>query len=143
MKEARAVGNYIRVSPRKARLVVDLIRGLTVEEALSALDLCRKRAARTVGKVLKSAMANAVSQGKMSPEAIVVHKTYVDEGPTLRRYRARAMGRATLIRKRTSRITICLREQEGKQPETGKTAEAKAARRGAGSRGRKGKKSGK
>lgn len=114
MKEARAVGNYIRVSPRKARAVIDLIRGLSVSEAVGLLSLSRKRAARPIRKVLESAMANAASAGKIKTENLVVGEAFVDEGPTLKRYRARAMGRATIIRKRTSRITILLREGEGK-----------------------------
>ena len=75
MKEARAVGNYIRLAPRKARLVVDLIRGLTVNEALGVLGLCRKRAAQSVGKVLKSAMANAVAASLFPTPAIPVNRS--------------------------------------------------------------------
>jgi large subunit ribosomal protein L22 len=140
MKEARAVGNYIRLAPRKARLVVDLIRGLTVNEALGVLGLCRKRAARSVGKVLKSAMANAAAKEKMSPDELVVQKAFVDEGPTLRRYMARAMGRATIIRKRTSRITIYLREHEVK-PETPAGEKKRAGGRSLREARRKGKNS--
>jgi large subunit ribosomal protein L22 len=112
MKESRAVGNYIRVAPRKARLVVDLIRGKSVTEALNALGLCRKGAAHRVRKILVSAMANAAASSK--PEGFVVRKAFVDEGPILKRYMPRAMGRATIIRKRTSRITIELEEREEK-----------------------------
>lgn len=115
MKEARAIANYIRLTPRKARLVVDLIRGLTTGDALNALSLCRKRAALIVRKVLVSAIANAGAREKQ--EAMVVSRVYVDEGPTLKRYMPRAMGRATPIKKRTSRITIVLREQEAKKQE--------------------------
>lgn len=110
MKEARAVGNYLRIAPRKARLVVDLIRGCSVNDAMNALAMCRKRGVRPVRKILVSAIANAA--GKEKPVAMVVKEAYVDEGPTLKRYMPRAMGRATKILKRTSRITIVLREQE-------------------------------
>ncbi len=112
MKESRAVGNYIRVAPRKARLVVDLIRGKSVTEALNALQLCRKGAAHQVKKILVSAMANAAASAK--PEGFVVRSAFVDEGPMLKRYMPRAMGRATIIRKRMSRITIELEESEEK-----------------------------
>ncbi|MEJ2744975.1 MAG: 50S ribosomal protein L22 [bacterium] len=112
MKESRAIGNHIRLAPRKARLVVDLIRGKSVTDALSALQLCRKGAAHQVRKILVSAMANAAAGGK--PEGFVVRKASVDEGPMLKRYMPRAMGRATIIRKRTSRITIELEEREEK-----------------------------
>jgi len=110
MKEARAVGNYMRVTPRKARLVVDCIRGRNAAEALTMLTLSRKRAAGPVRKILASALANA--EAKEDPGAFVVSRAFVDEGPTLKRYMPRAMGRATMIRKRTSRITIELREHE-------------------------------
>ncbi len=143
MKEVRAVGNYMRVAPRKARLVVDLIRGLNVNEALSVLGLSRKKAANTVGKILKSAMANAVAKEKLSPEELVVAKAFVDEGPTLKRFRARAMGRATIIRKRTSRITILLKEQEGKKPSSTKAEGAKARKDSPVGKRRKGKSTGK
>lgn len=113
MKEARAIGNYIRIAPRKARLVIDLIRGRAVDDALAALSLCRKGAAPVIRKVLVSAMANTGPQVK--PEGLVVSSAYVDEGPTLKRYMPRAMGRATPIRKRTCRITIVVREQEKKE----------------------------
>jgi len=112
VKESRAVGNYIRMAPRKARLVVDLIRGRSLTDALNTLGLCRKRAAHPVRKILVSAMANAAASDK--PEGFVVREAFVDEGPTLKRYMPRAMGRATIIRKRTSRITIVLEEQEEK-----------------------------
>lgn len=112
MKEARALGNYIRVAPRKARAVIDLIRGLSVDKALGVLNLSRKNAAHPIRKVLESAMANATANKDMKPGNLVVRKAFVDEGPTLKRYRSRAMGRATVIRKRTSRIMIFLAEQE-------------------------------
>lgn len=108
MAVARAVGNYIRISPRKVRLVVDLIRGADVGAALDTLKNLRKRAAGPVAKVLVSAIANAVSNREVNETDLVIEKIFVDEGPTMKRFMARAMGRATMIRKRSSRITIIL-----------------------------------
>ena len=116
MKQARAVANYIRVSPRKARGVIDLIRGLGVEEAMDVLELSRKRAAHPLRKLLASAVANATSgERKAERENLFVSRAFVDEGPVLKRFRARAMGRATRILKRTSRITIILEEREAEK----------------------------
>lgn len=125
MKESKAVGNYIRIAPRKARLVVDLIRGKSVTDALNALQLCRKGAAHQVKKILVSAVANAAAGDKS--DGFVVRKAFVDEGPMLKRYMPRAMGRATIIRKRMSRITIELEEREEKAtppPQKKKAAES-------------------
>jgi len=127
MKEARAIGNYVRVAPRKARLVVALIRGRGADEAMSILALSRKRAARPVRKILASALANAAAREK--PETYVVRTAVVDEGPMLKRYMARAMGRATMIRKRTSRITIVLKEREEKERTASKGAGPEAQQR--------------
>ena len=142
MKEAKAVGNYLRIAPRKARLVVDLIRGRSVQDAAQALRMCRKRGAGPVRKILASAVANAT--GKEKPVPLVVREAFVDEGPTLKRYMPRAMGRATPIRKRTSRITIVVREGEpasdtktsGRKAPAAKTARAeRGARAQGGTRG--------
>lgn len=123
---ARAVGNYVRVAPRKARLVVDLIRGRSAAEALQILNLCRKRAAHPVKKILCSALANAAA--KEEPETFIVRQALVDEGPMLKRYMARAMGRATMIRKRASRITIVLgQREEGDVPQGDKARRGAAA----------------
>ncbi|AZR74723.1 50S ribosomal protein L22 [Anoxybacter fermentans] len=111
--EARAVARYVRISPRKARQVIDLIRGKDVGEALGILKNTPKKAARIIEKVLNSAVANAENNHDMVVEDLYVSKAYVDEGPTLKRYRPRAMGMATLIRKRTSHITIVVSEREG------------------------------
>jgi large subunit ribosomal protein L22 len=104
--EANAKGRYIRVSPRKARRVVDLIRGLPVAEARRVLTFSDLGAAKPVGKVLNSAIANAEQKPGVVAENLVVARTFVDEGPTLKRWRPRALGRATPIRKRTSHITV-------------------------------------
>jgi len=108
--EAQASARYIRVSPQKARLVVDLIRGRKVEEALAELNNSKKAVSRTVAKVLKSAMANAENTFHLDIDNLYVKRAFVDQGPTLKRMRARAMGRGVTIRKRSSHITIVLDE---------------------------------
>lgn len=110
--ETKASAKYIRISPRKARLVVDLIRGRDVADAQQILDYSPKAAARVVGKILNSAIANAEHNNKLDPDELYVCRAYVDEGPTLKRFRPRAMGRATRINKRTSHITLVLDERE-------------------------------
>ena len=109
--EIRAVAKYVRRSPRKVRLVTDLIRGKRVGEALYILDFVQKAAVRDVKKVLKSAVANASQREGIDVDTLVVKNIYVDQGPTLKRIRPRAMGRATRILKRTSHITVVLEEQ--------------------------------
>jgi large subunit ribosomal protein L22 len=102
------VGRYIRVSPYKARKVIDLIRGKEVEEAQRILAFSPNHASQVIAKVLNSAIANAENNNKLRAENLVVESCYVDEGPTLKRWMPRARGRATRIRKRTSHITIVL-----------------------------------
>jgi large subunit ribosomal protein L22 len=104
----QATLNYLRMSPQKVRLVVDLIRGRAVEEALNILTFSPKAAARPLGKLLKSAVANADTKGGFDLDKLYVATATVDEGPTWRRWLPRAMGRATRIRKRTSHVTIVL-----------------------------------
>ncbi|WP_027389369.1 50S ribosomal protein L22 [Chrysiogenes arsenatis] len=107
--EVKAVARYVRVSARKARLVVDLIRGQKVGEASRVLKFSQKAVARDVKKVLDSAVANARENFKLTNiDDMVVAKAVVDEGPTLKRFMPRAQGRAYGIRKRTSHITIVL-----------------------------------
>jgi len=110
--EARAVGRYIRIAPNKVRQVVNLIRGKQVDEALAILRFTPKKAAAIVEKVLKSAVANAEHNYDMDRDSLYISEIYVDQGPTLKRYKARAMGRADLIRKRTSHITVVVSERE-------------------------------
>lgn len=111
---SRAVGKYIRVSPRKARLVIDQIRGKDVGEAISFLRFCPKRAALEVEKVLHSAMANATrKEEKVDVDKLYISMAYVNQGPPMKRIRPRAMGRAYRILKRTSHIAIYLSEREG------------------------------
>jgi large subunit ribosomal protein L22 len=97
---------FAPISPRKARLVLDLIRGKRLNDALAAVDFCPKRAAGLVGKVLKSAQAGALEAGESSLGNLVVKTAVADEGPVRRKWRARARGMASTIRKRTSHITI-------------------------------------
>lgn len=110
--QAKAVARTVRIAPRKARLVVDLIRGKQVGEAVAILNLTPRAASPIVEKVLKSAMANAEHNYEMDINNLVVAEAYVNEGPTLKRFRPRAMGRASQINKRTSHITIVLSEKK-------------------------------
>jgi len=104
--EAKAVARYIRISPRKVRLVVDMIRGKKVDEALAILQHTPNISREPVTKVLKSAIANAEHNYDMNPDDLYITKIYVDQGPTLKRIKPRAHGRADRIRKRTSHITV-------------------------------------
>jgi large subunit ribosomal protein L22 len=106
-----ATAKYVRLSPRKARQVVDLIRGKSVGDAKAILMLTPRGAAPIVQKVLASAVANAENNNDMAAEDLYVANAYVNEGPTLKRFKPRAMGRATRIRKRTSHITVAVDER--------------------------------
>jgi len=110
--EARAVAKYIRISPRKARQVIDLIRGKSVDEALAILRYTPKKASYFIEKVLKSAVANAENNLELAKDNLYVAKAYVDQGPILKRYSPRAQGRADLWRVRTSHITIVVAERK-------------------------------
>ena len=129
--EARAKARYVRVTPRKARRVVDLIRGLPAEQAKAVLTFAPQSASDPVGKVLASAVANAEYTGRATASSLVVTGAWVDEGPTMRRFRPRAQGRGYRINKRTSHITIVVSD---KGPGAGAQAAASpgrpAARRG-------------
>jgi large subunit ribosomal protein L22 len=109
--EAKAVAKYIRMSPQKVRLVVDLIRGKDVEDAQNTLKFTRKYAAGIVGKTLSSAVANARQNPNIDENILFVKEVYVDQGPSLKRWRARAQGRAAAIKKRTSHVTVVLDER--------------------------------
>jgi large subunit ribosomal protein L22 len=109
--EAKATARYIRITPRKLRRSVDLIRGQHVEDARRILRLSPLGPNVTVIKVLNSAVANAEQKAAI-PENLVVSRAWVDDGPTLRRFQPRAMGRATKIRKRTSHVTIVVKSLE-------------------------------
>ena len=107
--EARATVKYVRTSPRKMRRVVDLIRGQHVEEARRILRFSPLGATRDVEKLLNSAVANAEQQPGVIGENMMVAKAWVDEGPTLKRFRPRAYGRATKVRKRTTHVTLVVK----------------------------------
>jgi large subunit ribosomal protein L22 len=109
--EARAVSRHLRIAPRKARGVVDLIRGKNVGDALMVLDFLPRKAARLVAKTLKSVIANAESQQRVDVDRLYVRRITVDGGATLKRFMPRAHGRATPIHKRTSHITIVVDER--------------------------------
>lgn len=109
--EAKAVAKYIRMSPRKARLVVDQIRGRSAQEALAILKVLPNKPAEPIFKVLHSAMANAENNFEMNRDDLYVAQVFVDQGPVLKRFRPRARGTASRIRKPTSHITIVLREK--------------------------------
>ena len=112
--EARAQARYIRVTPMKARRVVDLIRGMYATEAQAVLRFAPQAASVPVGKVLDSAIANAAhNYDHTDAGSLVITEAYVDEGPTLKRFRPRAQGRAYRIRKRTSHITVVVSSKEG------------------------------
>jgi len=110
--QAKAVARYVRVAPRKVSLVLDLIRGKNIGEALAILNHTPKSASPIIEKVLKSAIANADQNHKMKIENLVVSEAYANQGPTMKRFRPRAMGRASRINKRTSHITIVLTEKK-------------------------------
>ena len=108
--EAKAVAKHIRMSSQKVRLVVDLIRGKKVQEARSILLYTRKYAAGIVANVLKSAVANAAQNPNIDENVLYVKEIFVDQGPSLKRWRARAQGRAAGIKKKSSHITVILDE---------------------------------
>ncbi|RBP44884.1 50S ribosomal protein L22 [Garciella nitratireducens] len=110
--EARATAKYVRISPRKVKIVIDLIRGKSLGEALNILNFTPKAASKPVEKLLKSAAANAENNYDMDVEKLYVAEIQANQGPTLKRYRARAQGRGTQILKRTSHITVVLKERE-------------------------------
>jgi len=113
--EARAVTKYVRMSPRKVRQVIDMIRGKSVEEAINLLHFVPKRASVPVEKALRSAVANALNSeegSKLDPEEFVVKTIWVDQGPTMRRYNPGPMGRASIIRKRSCHVGVVVSNGE-------------------------------
>jgi len=108
--EARAVGKYIRISPQKARLVADVVRGMGVDQAITTLRFMPKKGAGIIQKVLESAVANATQDDQADVDNLFVKKIVIDGGPSLKRIRPRAQGRATGIIKRTSHITVIVDE---------------------------------
>jgi len=128
----RAVARYVRISPYKARQIAGLISGKNLDEARYITTFSPQGAARLVGKVLESAVANAEHNNGMRADDLMVVNCYVDEGPTLKRWRPRAYGRATRIRKRTSHITVIVGEREEleKKGRRGSRRRAEARRKG-------------
>jgi ribosomal protein L22 len=108
----RASSRYVRVAPRKARLVADQVRGLHIEKARALLQFSPRGAAHDIGKLIESAASNAENNHDLVADEMRVAEITVDEGPTLRRFRPRALGRATRINKRTSHIAVALSPEE-------------------------------
>ncbi|MBI4428421.1 MAG: 50S ribosomal protein L22 [Ignavibacteriales bacterium] len=139
--EARAINRFVSTSPRKMRLVIDLIRGRGVEEALSILHFSPKHAARTAEKVLRSAISNFQNKdeaGRVDTATLFVQRAFVDGGPTMKRIRPAPMGRAYRIRKRSNHITIVIGQREApavvekrKETVTPKQASAKESKEAA------------
>lgn len=109
--EVRAVAKYVRISPTKVRKVAKAMKGKPVEEALNVLGFMPQRSADILGKVIRSAVANADQKADIDVDSLSISNILVNQGPSLKRFRPRAMGRATRILKRTSHITVVLAEQ--------------------------------
>ncbi|RAK40486.1 LSU ribosomal protein L22P [Actinoplanes lutulentus] len=122
---SRAVAKHVRISASKARRVVNLVRGLPAKEALTVLQFAPQSASEQVYKVVASAIANAENNERLDPDALLISEAFVDEGPTLKRFRPRAQGRAYRIRKRTCHITIAVEAVQTTRP--AKKATAKKA----------------
>ena len=116
-----AVARFVRITPMKARRVVDLVRGVPVDDALATLRFAPQAASETVYKVLESAVSNAVTGEGLERADLVVSKAMVDEGPTMKRFRPRAQGRASRILKRTSHITLVVQPADVVNSDTGGT----------------------
>ncbi len=110
--EAKAIARFVRISPRKVRTVTELIKGKAVDEALAVLRFTPNRAARAVAKVVESAAANAEHNLELARDTLRVSKAFVDSGPSTRRLQARARGRADVVKKRSSHITVVVGERE-------------------------------
>ncbi len=109
--EAKAIVRHVRMSPRKMRVVANLVRGKSVDQAMSLLKLMPKKGAVVIGKLIVSAVANAEQQGDVNVDNLVVRDCSVDNGPILKRFMPRAMGRANRIQSRTSHVTVRVSEQ--------------------------------
>jgi len=113
--ESRAIARYVRVTPRKVNQVLDLVRGINVEEALTTLSFSKKHVAKTIEKTMRSAVANAIqADSKVDVDDLYVKEALVGPGPIMKRWLPRAQGRATPILKRTSHITIILADKESR-----------------------------
>jgi large subunit ribosomal protein L22 len=124
---ALAQARYVRMTPMKCRRVLDVVRGMPVQAALDILRFQPQAASEPIGKVLASAVANAENNKQLDPRTLFISQAYVDEGPTLKRFRPRAQGRAYRIRKRTSHITVVVQAR----PEAGATASSSQKKAGA------------
>ena len=136
---ASAVARFVRVSPTKARRVIDLVRGKSVAEALDILRWAPQAASEPVAKVIASAAANAQNNNGLDPATLVVATVYADGGPTAKRIRPRAQGRAFRIRKRTSHITVVVESRPSKDARGSQSASATRARRAQASKAAAGK----
>jgi large subunit ribosomal protein L22 len=127
---ARASARYLRVSPRKARRIIDIVRGTKATQALDVLKFDEHAASEDVYKVVASAIANAEHNQRLDPDTLWISEAYVDEGPTLKRFRPRAQGRAYRIRKRTSHVTVVVESRTpASSAATGATSGARRSRR--------------
>lgn len=111
LKHKRASLRYLRIAPRKVRAVADTIRGRQVEDALAILDFTRRSAAEPLARMLRGALANAANADNIDVDSLLVKEIHVDQGPTIKRYRPRAMGRATLVQKKTSHVWLVLDDE--------------------------------
>ena len=136
---AAAVARFVRVSPSKARRVIDLVRGKSVAEALDILRWAPQAASEPVAKVIASAAANAQNNNGLDPSTLVVATVYADDGPTAKRIRPRAQGRAFRIRRRTSHITVVVESRPSKDARGSQSASATRARRAQASKAAAGK----
>jgi large subunit ribosomal protein L22 len=109
--EARAIARYVRISPRKVNIVLRLIRGKDVKEALAILKFTPKSASEIITKIIKSAVANAENNHEMNADNLYIAESYANQGPTLKRFQPHAQGRAFRIKKRTSHITVVVKEK--------------------------------
>jgi large subunit ribosomal protein L22 len=124
---ATAIARFVRVSPRKARRVIDLVRGRSVADALDILRWAPQAASEPVAKVIASAAANAQNNNGLDPATLVVATVYADDGPTAKRIRPRAQGRAFRIRRRTSHITVVVESRPAKDQRSAKSTRARRA----------------
>jgi large subunit ribosomal protein L22 len=109
--ETRAIARFVRISPRKIRLHMNAVRGKGVEEAINLLTFAPQKGARLLKRLIDSAVANAEQKGGTDVDTLYIKRVYADEGPTAKRFRPRALGRATRIRKRTSHLTVILEDR--------------------------------
>ena len=119
--EAKAVAKYVRMSPSKLKPVTDLVRGKDLNEALTILKFTPGKGSELVEKVVMSAAANAENNHDMDPDNLYIAEIYTNQGPTMKRYRAGAQGRASMILKRSSHIGVTLREKEAAETEGGQS----------------------